>query len=262
MILVPHLETDITMACQLSCVGCNHAVPLWRSHGVWRSDPNQVSLDLNHLSTILHADVWGALGGEPTLHPQLVDILTVARESGVADKLEVWTNGITLPRMSPQFWRAFDILVLSVYEGKHTDASLAWITSKCADEGVQLVVKDERTWHNFRNNLEPVPTIGEATRAKFAGCFFRHFSRVANRGYFFTCCCAPHLPLLVQGRDYGSDGVAIEGLTEGGLRAYLERTEPLGCCNICAGRDTAKPIQWREERNPVAWLRASKGLPA
>lgn len=260
MLRIPHLETNVTLACQLSCVACNHFVPMWRKAGVWRADPQQVHDDLSALAQIMHTDRWGALGGEPLLHPQLLDVLAAAQTSGVADKIEVWTNGILLQRQPRDFWRLFDILVLSVYEGKHDDASLEWIRRKCADEGVELVVKDERQMNNFRTLLEPTPTDADATSAKFAGCFFRHFCRVADRGFFFTCCCAPGMPQLIQGRQFGDDGVPIKGLTERGLRAYLERTEPLGCCNICAGRDTAVPIKWREERDPDKWRQASAGV--
>lgn len=257
---MPHLETDIGTACQLSCCGCNHLVPLWREAGVWRSEPEQVARDLNHLATIMHAGAWGALGGEPLLHPQLVDILKIARESKVADKIEVWTNGMLVVKQSWEFWQSFDVLVLSRYEGKLDDLEVERIAEKCAQQGVELVIKDERTWHNFRANLEAVPTNSADTRIKFDGCFFRQFSRVANRGYFFTCCCAPHMPQLLQNRELGADGIAINGLTEDGLQAYLLRSEPLGCCTICAGRDTAKPIEWNEERDPVRWIEKSKGL--
>lgn len=215
---------------------------------------------MNHLAGIMHADAWGALGGEPLLHTDLTAILRIVRASGVCDKIEVWTNGLLVPKMKPDFWRSFDILVFSVYEGKHDDASIQWIRDKCADEGVELVVKDERTWHNFRTLLEPTPTDVAATKRKYDGCFFRSFSRVANDGYFFTCCCVPHMPLLLQGKPFGTDGVKIEGLTEAGLRAYLTQEEPLGACTICAGRDTAVPIVWHEERDPEKWILASKGL--
>lgn len=262
MIRLPHLETDITQACQLSCVGCNHSVPLWRQKkgGPWAADPQQVRADLTHLAGFVRADRWGALGGEPLLHSKLTEILEIARDSGIADKTEVWTNGLLLARQKPAFWRAFDILVLSIYPGKHDDASLAEIRARCAGEGVELVEKDERRFPNFMTMLEPVPTEYSATKEKFEGCFFRHFSRVANYGFFFTCCCGPHLPMLVQGQPFGTDGVPIAGLTEAELNAYLTRSEPLGACFVCAGRATAKPLVWREERRPTEWLAASAGL--
>lgn len=259
MIYIPHLETDVTTACQLSCVACNHHVPLYRAAGIKSADPRQVFEDLNTLKTFVHADRWGALGGEPTLHKQCTEILEIARNSGIADKTEVWTNGLSLPRMAAPFWRSFDILVLSIYPGKHTEASLEWIHKKCLDEGVTLDVKDERHYPNFKTLFEATPTGPEATRAKFAGCFFRHFSRVANDGYFFTCCCAPHMPALVQDKPFGTDGVKIAGLTEEDIIRYLARLEPLGACSTCAGRDTAVSIPWHEEKVPLRWMAASRG---
>ena len=259
MIQIPHLETDITTACQLSCVACNHHVPLWRKVGPKHASVEQVKRDLNHLTTILHAHVWGALGGEPTLNPDLVNILQIARHSGIADKLEVWTNGLLLPRMSEAFWRSFDVLVLSIYPGKHTEESLKWIMTKCATSGVKFSPRDETKNPNFRTLLERVPTGYEETKRKYAGCFFRQFSRVANWGYFYTCCCAPHMSTLVQGKAENPDGIKIEGLTEEALYAYLADPEPLSACTTCAGRDTAISIPWREERDPIKWLRASAG---
>lgn len=264
MLNIPHLETDITTACQLSCVSCNHLVPLWREHGVWRADPDQVRRDLTRLATIMHAHAWGALGGEPLLHPNLMQILSIVRASGISDRIEVWTNGLLLHKMKDDFWYSdcIDEIVLSVYEGKHTEESLDWIIRRCDLAEYKLRILDERNWHNFRTNLESEPTSPLVTKAKFDGCFFRQFSRVANRGYFYTCCCAPHQPVLLQDRAEGADGVLIEGLTEEGLRNYLERSEPLGCCSMCAGRDTAKPIQWSEERDPSKWIMKSAGLNA
>lgn len=261
MIQISHLETDITQACQLSCVGCNHSVPLWREHGIWSAEPKQVEKDLNHLATLLHAEKWGALGGEPLLHAKLVDLLKIARDSNVADITEVWTNGMLLRRQGPEFWKSFDHLVVSIYPGKLTDDDLDWIQKKCQDSNVVYSPRDERLNPNFMTMLESEPTSYDVTKSKYASCFFRHFSRCANYGFFHTCCCGPHIPFLIQNKPYGTDGIKIEGLTEERLRAYLDQTEPLGACYICAGRDTAQPLVWREERNPVIWLKASAGIP-
>ena len=260
VIRIPHLETDVTTACQLSCVACNHHVPLWRKAGPKHADPRQVELDLNHLSKILHAEVWGALGGEPLLSPKLVEILHIAKDSGISDEIEVWTNGLLLPTIADAFWKApFDTIVLSIYPGKHTEKSLETIAAKCETWGKRLSLRDEVANPNFRTLLEAKPTGPEETARKFASCFFRQFSRVANWGFFYTCCCAPHMSTLVQGRTENPDGIRIYDLEERHLRAYLLRSEPLVACSTCAGRDTAIPITWSEERDPQSWLRASAG---
>lgn len=263
MITLPHLETDLTQACQLSCASCNHLVVPYRSlkGGPPATTPKQVESDLRHFTRVAHTQRWGALGGEPLLHHQIVDILHVVQDSGVADKMEVWSNGLLLPKMRPEFWRAFDILVVSVYPGKHTDQSLDWIRKKCEDERVELVLKDERHHPNWTQLLETTPTDPAATASKFARCFFRHFSRVLNYGYFFTCCCGPHMPRLLQGQPFGTDGIPVEGLTEERLIEYLTRKKPLGACAICAGREApgAVSVPWQEIREPQRWLEVSSG---
>jgi hypothetical protein len=65
----------------------------------------------------------------------------------------------------------------------------------------------------------------------------------------------------MQGKAFGTDGIPVKDITEELLSNYLTRTEPLGACTICAGRDTAKAIPWQEIKDPVRWINASKGLP-
>ncbi len=260
---ITHLETDVTEACQLSCVNCNHAVPLHRAKpgGPRGTTPQIVERDLAHLAPILRTDAWGALGGEPTLSKHLVDILHVVRDSRIANEIEVWTNGLTIRKQTPAFWRAFDVLVVSLYPGYATDADVAWMQAKCADEGVRFVPKDERVTPNFQNWLDPEPSDPVRTQAKYDSCFFRSFSRAVNRGYFHTCCCGPQIPEMIQGLPFGTDGIAVEGLTKEALVAYLESTTPLGACTVCAGRDApaASPQPWREERDPAVWRHKSAG---
>ncbi len=263
MIQIEHLETDITQACQLSCVGCNHSVPLYRARGPVGTTPEIVERDLARLAPIIHARRWGALGGEPTLSKHLVDILKIVRQSGICDVIEVWTNGLTIQRQGPEFWRAFDTLVVSRYPGKLSDQDVAWIRMMCSAEGKGLTLYEEHgSSARFQNMLDPEPSDAARTQRKFDTCFFKKFSRVVNNGYFFTCCCGPHLGPLLQDGAFGEDGISLDGITEDALRAYLERTTPLGACTICAGRDApaARPLAWSEEKNPLEWVRKSKGL--
>jgi organic radical activating enzyme len=257
MIRIQHLETDVTTACQLSCVACNHHVPLHRAKGPQHASVEQVERDLTHLASILHTHLWAAIGGEPLLNPKLVSILVAARRSGVMDRIEVWTNGLMLPWMKDDFWAAFDVLVLSVYPGTLREKAIEAVQQRCGDSGVELALIRRP---GFRALLEETPSGRERTLDKYQRCFFRSYSRVANQGYFYTCCCAPHMPVLLTNKPPGTDGVAIEGLTEESLRLYLEQAEPLSVCSVCAGGDDrAANVPWREERDPVRWIVASKG---
>lgn len=266
MIRLDHLESNVTVACQLRCVSCNHFTSIQAARFKASMMPPEIlERDLAHFGRVAHVDRWAAIGGEPLLNPRLVEILQVARRSGVMDKIEVWTNGIALAGVSSDFWRSVDVLVVSAYPGVLSDDDIARIYAKCDREGVELVVKDERQVPNFERLLEPTPTDDATTQRKWAGCFFRNYSRVLDWGYFARCCTSPFIPMLIQGRPFGSDMLKVdESLTEHALTAFLNRDTFMESCRTCAGLDPAnrRHQPWREVRDPAAWLRASAGLPA
>jgi cyclic pyranopterin phosphate synthase len=261
-----NLDCDVTSNCQLSCVSCNRMVVPYRASGsIPSTTPAQVEHDLHHFGKIARTKRWAALGGEPLLHRDLVAILGVVRASGVAGNIAVWSNGMRLQKMAPEFWRAFDTLVVSLYPGKVDDAGKEWITRKCADEGVELVMKDERfALGNWTQILEPAPTGDAYTQAKYEACWFKTYCYALNNGYLYRCCPSPHIPQLLQGRPEGSDGAAIEGMTEEGLRSFMTRPNFMESCRVCTGRNTPTAVgqPWREVRDPEEWRRASAGVSA
>ncbi len=265
MIHLPHLETNVFIGCQNRCIACNHFVPLQvdRVKGSMVM-PADLAEDLAAFGRLAHVEGYALIGGEPTLHPLLVDLMRVARQSGIADHVEVWTNGQTLRRMAdthPGFWDEADRLVVSVYPGKLTDEDLDEIRALSRDAGVELVIKDERLQPNFTVLLEPEPTSELVTRRKYKDCWFKSYSRVLDRGVLYRCCTSPFIGPLLQGRPEGADGIPLAGLTEEALATFLARAEPMPSCAICAGRNTAsaRPIPWSEIRDPDSWVRASAG---
>jgi hypothetical protein len=260
MINLPHLETNVTVACQLRCVNCNHFVALQTHEAKKRlADPVQVFQDLSTLSRFLHVDAWGALGGEPLLHPHLVDVLTAVAKSRIADTIEVWTNGVAVRKQGPAFWDAFDRLVVSVYPGTLEDSEINWIKAACKEANVQCAIKDERTVPNFERLLEPVPTVEPQTTQKYRACFFKDYSRVADNDFFYRCCTSPFIPRLLLNLPEGTDGLRISTMTEEALVQFLGRTEGMVSCNLCSGLDprVRHRADWREERDPGQWTKAS-----
>jgi GTP 3',8-cyclase len=263
VIVLPHLESNITIACENRCVACNHFVAVqvdrFKSSMI---DPADLAVDLHHFGRMAHVDAWAAIGGEPTLHPRLIEILRVARSSGVADRIEVWTHGGNLREMSDAFWDALDVLVVSVYPGKLTDDDLIWIQAACEWHGVELQIKDERHHPNFSRLLEPEPSDAAKTARKYRECWLRTFSRVLDGGFFYRCCTSPFVPKLLLGLPEGTDGLRVdEYLTEDALQRFLDQPEAPASCALCTGRNTesSDPIPWREVRDPTEWLRASAG---
>lgn len=265
MIHLPHLETNVTAACQNRCIACNHFVPLQvASFKASMISVEQMYRDLEHFRRFVHVDAYGMLGGEPTLHPELPELLRIAALSHIADIVELWTNGQTLHQQSPFFWRALygQRIMMSVYPGKMDDDAIMRVGELCTKHHVELQVKDERRHPNFTQLLEPADTDPETTQRKYTQCWFRTYSRVLDNGHFYRCCTSPYIPKLLQGRPEGSDGLCVnEALTEDAIREFLYQPEAMASCTICAGRNTpsARPIPWSEIKDPTAWLAASSG---
>jgi hypothetical protein len=265
MIRLPHLETNVTAACQNRCIACNHFVPL--QVPMFKASmltPQQMQRDLDIFKRFVHVDAYGMLGGEPTLNPHLPALVRIAVASGIADTVEVWTNGQTLQQQDEDFWHSLfgHRIVMSVYPGKLTDMQIAQIEHLCKTKQVELHIKDERRHPNFTQLLEKEETHGLATQRKYEACWFKTFSRVLDNGYFYRCCTSPYIPKLLLNLPEGTDGLRVdESLTEQKILDYLYQPQAMNSCHICAGRNTpsAVPIPWSEIKDPAAWLAASRG---
>jgi GTP 3',8-cyclase len=263
MIALPHLETNVTVACQNRCIACNHFVPLQvRRFKASMMDPAVLERDLRNMARISHAEAWAAIGGEPTLHPELPALLRVARRSRVADCIEVWTNGQDLQGLVPQFWEQCDRLVVSAYPGKVTERELRWLERRCSETGTQYVLKDEATAPNFTRLLVPKATRVGPVQERYNRCWFRTYSRVIDNGVFYRCCTSPFIAPLLMGLSWGFDGLPIDASTTAArLQRYLDEPGYMMSCTRCAGRNTdeATAVPWREVSNPAEWVAASGG---
>src|SRR5262245_36595574 len=92
-VIAEAVEINATWHCNISCQWCSHASPIAPKKF---ADPQVVGTDLAVLANWMKVDHVRILGGEPLLHPHLVELLDAARRSGIAAKLRVLTNGLTL----------------------------------------------------------------------------------------------------------------------------------------------------------------------
>jgi organic radical activating enzyme len=234
--MLNHLETNITTACQLSCRDCNHFIPIQKASFI---EVEQLEKDLNKLAKITKAQAYALIGGEPLIHPDIVELLYVSRASGISDCIEVWTNGLLIKRMPDEFWMGLDKLVLSIYPGKEQHRK--YIEDKCAEYSVDLEVKDGLP---FTAVLHKSPDR-ERAKVKWARCWYRNNLFVVDNGYLYRCCTSPFIPKLILGLPEGVDGIALEELTEDSLRNFVNRKEPMQSCSICGGHDGPRR-EWKE----------------
>jgi len=248
--LIEHVETNITIACNNACVGCNHFAPMQKPTF---AEPLQIERDLAAFGKVAHIQRYALIGGEPTLHKRIDDILQIAKDSGTVDLIEVWTNGCRLKDMTETFWMLVDEIDLTLYPGKPVD--LDFIQRKCAEYGKSLKVK--RGAADFTTLLYKRTASEYEAAGIYRSCWYRTFCRVLDNGFFYRCCTSPFIPKLILGKPEGTDGIALEGLTELNLYEYLTAIETPESCRRCAGHGGAH-IGWKEQANRAKWLEESE----
>jgi hypothetical protein len=100
--ILPRLDIQVTDHCNLACSGCNHFSPL--SPPVFAS-PEVVERDITRLAELFDNVGWLLiLGGEPLLHPRLVEFARLARRAFPTAGIALITNGLLLMKMPDQLW--------------------------------------------------------------------------------------------------------------------------------------------------------------
>lgn len=231
------LEVNAAEHCNLSCRSCSHLSPLLPRRFV---EPATLRHDLSRLARAYSPDAVRLVGGEPLLHPQLLELIAAVRASGITGHVALTTNGTLLWRMPETFWQAIDSFAVSVYPGRAMTAEQVSHCSRLAQRhGVNLsFTYVERFREQFATRGS-----GDAAlvRRIYETCELAHLWRchtVAD-GFFYKCSPAQFLPRVlgtVPG-EAARDGLHIEDgpAFRDALLAYLQASEPLDSCRTCLG---------------------------
>jgi hypothetical protein len=253
------IEYNLTEHCNLTCGHCDHASPLLPKKLARLTD---FTRDLQALAKVLHAAELRIVGGEPTLHPQIIEFLQESRRTGVAEKIKVYTNGTRLHLMPDVFWDAIDALELSAYPGVHIRMSRAEIEGICEKKKIDL------NYHfvdGFFLSLlnQPIDDPG-VVQEVFDACKNAHVwsCHAVYEGRFYKCSIAPFqeqrlASLGIKAEIQNKDGVQLHdnpNLRED-LEQYLADKTPLRACTWCLG-SSGPTVEHRQlnKAGRQAWL--------
>jgi len=234
------VEYNLTEHCNLSCYQCDHASPLMAKKFASLADYER---DIRAFAQAAHVEEFRLVGGEPLLHPELLEFMRIAKDSGIGDKIKIYTNGMLLHTMPDEFWALTDVLWVSTYPGVRRRMSDEAIAAKCAEHGTVLDLRPNITEFNRSCINNPVEDK-DLVRRIFSQC------KMANEyscfsiyeGMFFRCSVAPFMQarLRMAGIDFPPpevDGIRIHDnprLAEE-IDARVRSKEPLNACTYCLG---------------------------
>lgn len=99
------VEFVLTDFCNLNCKGCGHYSPLAPREFL---DPETLRRTAGHLSRTCGQAIGKIyiMGGETLLYPNLPEAIETLRNAFPKQGLYLFTNGILLPKMDNEFWKA------------------------------------------------------------------------------------------------------------------------------------------------------------
>lgn len=225
------VEINVARHCNISCRSCSHGSPSMRP---WFADPVRVEQDLASLAQWMRVDHVRVLGGEPLLHPQLIDVLQAIRRSGIGSRRRLITNGLQLALQAEHFWDEVEEVHVSVYPNtaRHVAAARPAILRAAANSGTRLRFKH---FGHFRLPFRRPDDHPELTQDVYATCQIANRWRciTVDEGWIHRC---PQAMLAADGDAAAEDGLTITEIDAAAtLRSWLLRAEALRSCRGCAG---------------------------
>lgn len=221
------LEAHVVDHCNLTCAECCSLSP-FLPH--WMADLADLERDLAAARRVVAPAVFKLVGGEPLLHPQLVELVGIVRLSGIAPRISITTNALLLDRTPDALWEAIDALTISLYPRPALSAEdIAAIDDRATRFGVTVNWKRQDEFV-VMNRSEPTTD----TAAMFDACWIRERCHMIRDGRYYTCTRPPHFAAYHRS-DFTGDGIALAELTTATLHAYLTSPTPLAACAHCYG---------------------------
>ena len=228
------LELHITQCCNLRCLDCANLMQYHKTPKHYSAE--QVCADYDRaISAAGFVGLINIIGGEPTLHPQLADIINhICANARRVASVHLVTNGVKM--ISDDVMKACrdgGVTILISNYGK-LSKQLPAIYEKAAKEGVVCFAQNV-PWIKCCNILSEPDDTPEEIQRRYSNCGMT--CRTLQDGKFYRCSflsnayalgAVPEDPLdyvYIWSENYGYDV----------LYEYLNRKTALPGCRYCSG---------------------------
>lgn len=224
--------------CSLKCFGCSQCSPYLKEHF---SDYKIFEKSLQVLRKYLRPQKITILGGEPLLHPDIDSIIRVAKESKMFEEIHVTTNGTNIRKMSCNFWRDIDALIISKYPSNsaYINSIMDGVERECRSHDVKLEIRDMKNFKHIvlseeNKNSKNVEEI-------FRRCIYKFYCHTVSDDKIFRCSPVVNFSKLNSRKGFAQyDGIDYLKIEESDyfrndLVSYLNSNKQLVGCRFCLG---------------------------
>lgn len=242
-----YLEMNVVDQCNLNCKGCAHFSNICNNNFVsvesFRSDLQKISKKFNLYN-------FRILGGEPFLHPNILELVTISRETLLNTKIVIVTNGLLIDRLDDKILQAIadNDIMLSISLYQPTYEILDKIIKKLNEFQINFLINDDyfrevSVIDKFNTRLSSEKgTNGENASEICTG----RFCRFLRNGRISKC----YYPLLIDilndkyGTNYivtDDDYVELDNITDG-WEVISRLNNKIPFCDYCS--ETLHEFNW------------------
>jgi organic radical activating enzyme len=248
-ICLPTFEFNLADTCNLRCAHCSASSP-------FLSQANLPDLDtfirsLSFLLPVMESEELSFKGGEPLLNRQILDFMRAAKQSGVVQRINVTTNGLLLPKMSPEFWELADTVSVSLYPSARERLPESLLASLQEVAARSRCVLEIMPFESFFVCISEQRIVDpQFVQRTFDTCKEAHEwpCHLLYRDRFYRCSRVHTLDryLTGLGEEHSNfteeDGILLDERKSlfPELRDYLRSKTPLQSCSYCFG--TSGPL--------------------
>ena len=195
VLMLEKIDIHLVDHCNLNCKGCTHFSPLAEKFFL---DIDEFERDLTRFAELSKGEVGSIfmLGGEPLLHPEIVDFFPIARKLFPNTRLVIISNGILLSQMEERFWKACKRYNIQLWISKYDlSVDLSPMAKKAAEYGVfygytstARTKQDEKFWTKCPLDVEG----GQYWLNSYKHCTLKNCATLKH-GKLYPCCTIAHI---------------------------------------------------------------------
>ncbi len=253
--VIGNIDLPITTRCTLNCKHCSNLMPLYNEKSDFKLETILLGLNkfLECIDLVVRVNV---LGGEPMMHPQLVDIIIALNASPKVHHTVLTTNGTIVPKDE----RLYKVLQNPKNEVRISEYSQCKKTSiklqqKLQENGIFFTIKkfgpNDFIWFDFGGFEERIKSLQEL-KEQYGKCDVEWHSLLD--GKLYPCPRAAHasdIGLIENDKinyvDFFDDSKSISEL-KAELEDFIFNREYFPACVQCdRGTDKCKPVLVAEQ---------------
>ena len=256
------VEIHVTENCNLNCKCCEHFSPL---ASVANISADYFESNLRKLKSVIKEDRklnLYILGGEPTLHPELAQLLSISRSvfSNISiHSIRLVTNGILLNKKNDAFWKTVkeEEIIISVTEYP-IDVDYDYIWKKCEEYSIKYEIFHTEITKYMR--FFPIDNKGQQNpNESFNLCPIAHRCCFLKDYKIYTCPRIPNIHYLNEAFGFNMQVSNNEYINLDSIQSEDEIWDflnaPNDFCKYCDVKHTNMKIEWeRSSKQIKEWI--------